>query len=77
LQQQHNLGRQQLSAFENRAAVKRVDALAGSAAVDWQATATVGPEQTRVGQAGLTMWTAKPARMEVLLDPGDARLSIE
>jgi hypothetical protein len=76
-QQQHDLGGQQLRAFEDRPTVKRIDALALSAAIHRQATAAVGTKDPRVSQIGLTMWTAKAIRMEVLVDPGDTRLGIE
>ncbi|KPV54716.1 hypothetical protein SE17_01920 [Kouleothrix aurantiaca] len=76
-QQQDHLGGQQLRAFEDRASIERIDALAVSAAIDWQTTTAIDTEQARVGQAGLTMWTAKAIRMEMLFDPGDARLGIQ
>src|SRR5574338_89247 len=76
-QQQDDLGRQQLRTFENRASIERIDALTASAAIDWQTAATVRTEQARVSKAGLTMRTVKAVRMEVLFEPGDARLGIQ
>src|SRR5262245_50033193 len=53
-QQQDNLGRHQLRTFENRASIERIDALAPSAAINWQTAATVSTKQARLGAAGLT-----------------------
>jgi len=75
--QQDQLRRPQLTAFEDRPAVKRVDALAGTAAIHRQATAAIDAEEPRLAQMRLTMRTTKAVGMEMLLDPRAAGVGIE
>lgn len=77
MQQQDDLGRQQLTAFKQCPAIQGVDILALTTAIDRQAAARVDAKDPCGGQAGLTMWTAEAIWMEMLLNPGYTSLGIE
>ena len=69
--------RHELAAREHGRTVKVIDPLTAAAAVDWQPTASIDAEQARVLAGCLTVGTAQPTGMKMLLQPGDTLVIIE
>jgi hypothetical protein len=76
-QQQDDLGRRQLAAFEDCPTVQGIDAPAHPTTIHRQAAAAIGTKDSRVGESGLTMRITKAIQMEMLLAPHNAGVGIE